>query len=876
MRTIILVLLLTISQTQIVLSQQSASKLLYDEILSGIESSETEDDPKTKLIKLQDAQSKLGTLVSKYPNSPEAALQIIGDANTIGLDEKVKTALQEYNEYAKKKKLEIAGVLNDLEVDFFEDLGRIEYGVENELWLKIVDVVESYEDELLKELAPKRNLDLKEDLFAKVNDVLVEAVKSADMEEIERWIFRLSLLEGSNDLIDMATRKLDALKSIKTLEQLAHEGRWGEVSVNASMVLEEFPENLLSKDLLYRANFELGIEKVEELSEKGLHEAAWMLSVDLKSTYSNELSAAELSMSKNDFDEQHVMLGNLLSKSYESDLQSGGLTSEHLKKIVKFSNSDHLGLNSNLLQNLNQSLIQFFNTPGNVAEDNFVKRVSFKIPETRAFAGDGAKYAFLSDKWSLLFVHRGGSNRRVEIYEVSGSKLNLLSRHTALDGVFIELLDHERFVVHNGRSVYDASQRRWINLYQKFGYSSGPTSLIGFDVFGETGLVGDLGFGTGNGGGSNYSVGFFDLVTDPARLNDLGLEQSQFILEKKISVPTCCVFDSYEETGRVYTVLKDNISSPDTIIHELNVEPDGSLNLSQDYIVRNTGQISAIKFLPEKEAVFLKALQTGFIVSMQGEPKITSFPYNARSYQVSTTGTGIVEFGSSSARVYSLNKERFVGNVGATSNVVFASYSADSAAIVLTLSDGTIEIWEPLNFRKPSDEKRLERVGEGNNSSFSVEKTKMDFSSGVEALGDVEVEEALKLNATARREIQRRLLLLGFDPNGVDGVFGPGSRGAISKWQMTNGYIESGFVDQGQIDLLKKQSEALYKNWVVQNPPTTPKISKSQQRKQLDIRDQRMLSIGHRWINGQWCSPYNRCVTPRYNSSCNQNPALCQ
>jgi len=44
-------------------------------------------------------------------------------------------------------------------------------------------------------------------------------------------------------------------------------------------------------------------------------------------------------------------------------------------------------------------------------------------------------------------------------------------------------------------------------------------------------------------------------------------------------------------------------------------------------------------------------------------------------------------------------------------------------------------------------------------------------------------EQALDLNRNTRREVQRDLSILGFDPRGIDGIFGPGTRAAISAWQ---------------------------------------------------------------------------------------------
>ena len=55
-------------------------------------------------------------------------------------------------------------------------------------------------------------------------------------------------------------------------------------------------------------------------------------------------------------------------------------------------------------------------------------------------------------------------------------------------------------------------------------------------------------------------------------------------------------------------------------------------------------------------------------------------------------------------------------------------------------------------------------------------------------------EDALGLDREARREIQRALSLIGHDPRGIDGIFGPGSRRAIRAWQQTQGTEALGYL----------------------------------------------------------------------------------
>lgn len=69
-------------------------------------------------------------------------------------------------------------------------------------------------------------------------------------------------------------------------------------------------------------------------------------------------------------------------------------------------------------------------------------------------------------------------------------------------------------------------------------------------------------------------------------------------------------------------------------------------------------------------------------------------------------------------------------------------------------------------------------------------------------------EAALNLSRDARRAIQRALVLLGHDTRGIDGIFGPGTRGAIRAWQGTAGLEATGFLDGPQIARLSDQARA--------------------------------------------------------------------
>ena len=73
---------------------------------------------------------------------------------------------------------------------------------------------------------------------------------------------------------------------------------------------------------------------------------------------------------------------------------------------------------------------------------------------------------------------------------------------------------------------------------------------------------------------------------------------------------------------------------------------------------------------------------------------------------------------------------------------------------------------------------------------------------------------AIGLTANDRLGVQRRLLLAGFNPNGVDGAFGPGTRRAISGWQTSRGFNASGYLNRDQYGALIAQTETAYANWL--------------------------------------------------------------
>jgi peptidoglycan hydrolase-like protein with peptidoglycan-binding domain len=67
-------------------------------------------------------------------------------------------------------------------------------------------------------------------------------------------------------------------------------------------------------------------------------------------------------------------------------------------------------------------------------------------------------------------------------------------------------------------------------------------------------------------------------------------------------------------------------------------------------------------------------------------------------------------------------------------------------------------------------------------------------------------EEALGLNRSQRRDIQRNLTLLSFNPRGIDGIFGAATRNAITNWQQQNGFEQTSYLSLEQIARIEAQA----------------------------------------------------------------------
>ena len=69
-----------------------------------------------------------------------------------------------------------------------------------------------------------------------------------------------------------------------------------------------------------------------------------------------------------------------------------------------------------------------------------------------------------------------------------------------------------------------------------------------------------------------------------------------------------------------------------------------------------------------------------------------------------------------------------------------------------------------------------------------------------------EGEDELNLGREDRRRIQTALSVLGFDPRGIDGLFGRGTRTAIAEWQRAGGLEATGYLSSDQLARLSEQA----------------------------------------------------------------------
>ncbi|MBE0412541.1 peptidoglycan-binding protein [Yoonia sp.] len=127
-------------------------------------------------------------------------------------------------------------------------------------------------------------------------------------------------------------------------------------------------------------------------------------------------------------------------------------------------------------------------------------------------------------------------------------------------------------------------------------------------------------------------------------------------------------------------------------------------------------------------------------------------------------------------------------------------------AVQTPVLDSTLVLWERAQAANTADSYR-DFLSTHPNSPYAAEARRR--------LGDIEndplriaqlAEEALNLSRNERRALQQNLTLLDYNTRGVDGIFGPGTRGAIRNWQQTNGFAQTGYLTAEQISRIDGQA----------------------------------------------------------------------
>lgn len=120
--------------------------------------------------------------------------------------------------------------------------------------------------------------------------------------------------------------------------------------------------------------------------------------------------------------------------------------------------------------------------------------------------------------------------------------------------------------------------------------------------------------------------------------------------------------------------------------------------------------------------------------------------------------------------------------------------------------EGEAEAWviaaarhDPASYRA-----FLEKFPEGRYAS--VARTRLEQLGGDVRLSPQLTEMQLNLSPADREQVQRDLGALDYDTNGIDGIFGKGTRAALRRWQQDNGYPATGYLDAEAVARLKTQA----------------------------------------------------------------------
>ncbi len=101
----------------------------------------------------------------------------------------------------------------------------------------------------------------------------------------------------------------------------------------------------------------------------------------------------------------------------------------------------------------------------------------------------------------------------------------------------------------------------------------------------------------------------------------------------------------------------------------------------------------------------------------------------------------------------------------------------------------------------------LDRYPDGEFAAGAIARIQAIDEATPKVTPEQQVEIDLNLTRSDRRRVQEQLSLLGFDTKGIDGLFGPATRSALTRWQSQNGDAASGYLTPKLMQKLRNQAE---------------------------------------------------------------------
>ena len=130
-----------------------------------------------------------------------------------------------------------------------------------------------------------------------------------------------------------------------------------------------------------------------------------------------------------------------------------------------------------------------------------------------------------------------------------------------------------------------------------------------------------------------------------------------------------------------------------------------------------------------------------------------------------------------------------------------------------TLNGGTQPISKDMPLAQADLSNDLKGISSEAPSGLVAVAPETSEPQGVVRADEASIEQDLDLNKRDKFNAQLRLALVGHDPKGIDGVFGPGTRTAIAELQEKESLPVTGYLDTNTLALLKDKSQPALLRW---------------------------------------------------------------